>query len=163
MAYLNSEKIKIFPSAKRGVTKPYSRLTTEQSFVKIVNKLIDTDGFVINLDRNELEFNIHGYYINADLTSLTELFPSSLNIYAKIKLVQVGDNFELDGVDDAIDEEYKGVQFSDTSSTLADGEYELKVLSRETASDNWIIPEESEFKFTNKSFNFDIVVNGGVI
>lgn len=163
MAYLNSEKIKIFPSAKRGVTKPYSRLTTEQSFVRIVNKLIDTDGFVINLDRNELEFNIHGYYINADLTSLTELFPSSLNIYAKIKLVQVGDNLELDGVDDATDEEYKGVEFSSTSSTLADGEYELKVLSRETTSDNWIIPEESEFKFTNKSFNFDIVVDGGVI
>ena len=163
MAYLNSENIKIFPSAKRGVTKPYSRLTTEQSFVRIVNKLIDTDGFVINLDRNELEFNIHGYYINADLTSLTELFPSSLNIYAKIKLVQVGDNLELDGVDDATDEEYKGVEFSSTSSTLADGEYELKVLSRETTSDNWIIPEESEFKFTNKSFNFDIVVDGEVI
>lgn len=164
MAYLNSDKIKIFPSAKRGVSRPYSRLTTEESFVRLVNKLIDTDGFVIGNDGTNLEFNIYGYYINANMTALSALFPSSTEIYAKIQLTTVGDNKELSGVDDPSDEEYKGVVFSDTAtSPLPSDAYELKLLSRATTSDVWSIPKESSLKFNNDSFDLSIVVDGGVI
>lgn len=164
MAYLNSDKIKIFPSAKRGITKPYSRLTTEESFVRIVNKLIDTDGFVIGIDGTNIEFNIHGYYINADLPELESLFSSSTDIYAKIQLTTVGDNKELDGTDDASDEEYKGVVFSDSAtSPLPSDTYELKILTRANTSDSWALPADSYFKFNDASFNFSIVVDGGVI
>ena len=162
MAYLSSDKIKIFPSAKRGVTKPYSRLTTEESFVRIINKLIDTDGFVINLGGSTIEFNIHGYYINVDLAALDDLFPSSTHIYAKIQLTTVGDNKELAGTDD--DDEYQGVVFSDSpTSPLPSDTYELEILTRASSSDSWSVPTDSKFKFNNDSFNFEIVVDGGVI
>lgn len=164
MSYLNSDKIKIFPSAKRGVTKPYSRLTTEESFVRIINKLIDTDGFVIGIENTQLDFNIHGYYISVDMPSLIELFSTSTDIYAKIQLTVVGDNKELAGVDDASDEEYKGVVFSDSpTSPMPSDTYELKVLTRASSADSWSIPPESYFKFNDASFNFSIIVDGGTI
>lgn len=164
MAYLPSDKIKIFPSAKRGITQPYSRLTTEESFVRIVNKLIDTDGFIINFNGTILEFNIHGYYINVDVLALSSLFTSSTQIYAKIELTTVGDNKELSGTDDATDNEYQGVIFSDSAtSPMPADTYELKILTRPTTSDSWQVPTDSKFKFNNDSFNFEVIVDGGLV
>ena len=37
MANISSNKVKVFPSAKRGITYYESRLTAEASFVSIVN------------------------------------------------------------------------------------------------------------------------------
>ena len=46
---INSSNIKIFPAARRtGSYDPFSRLMSESTVTSIINKLVDSDGFVVN-------------------------------------------------------------------------------------------------------------------
>lgn len=87
--YLATEDIFVFPSARRMNKQVSARLVSEASLANIVNKLIETDGFVITPEPEQpestdpdyniklkyceqgftpsesFEFNVHGYYFNA--------------------------------------------------------------------------------------------------
>ena len=161
MAFLNSDYIKVFPSARRNYgNDPFSRLMSESSLVSIINRLVDTDGFVItNLynDNAPFEFNIFGYYFKVNLTShITSLFSGATTgtkIYASITVSSVqGTDLtfqELVGVDEDTQsnvenspKEYQGVTFS--TSAPGSGHY-LVIL--EKTSNGWAIPPTSQIKF----------------
>lgn len=69
MSNIASNLIEVFPSTKRTAEYQKSaRQLSEKNLVSIINKLIDTDAFVItspgtvtNLTMG-IEFNMHGYY-----------------------------------------------------------------------------------------------------
>ena len=76
--FLATEDIFVFPSARRMNKQVSARLVSEASLANIVNKLIETDGFVITpepetgdytengfIPTQPFEFNVHGYYFNA--------------------------------------------------------------------------------------------------
>lgn len=160
-----SDNISVYPSSRRGAQKPESRLLTESALVSIVNKLIDTDGFVITrtLDLQQIfEFNIHGYYFKVDpASSLTALFPDAEVddvIYGIIKMVKLSENIvELDGQDE--DGSYTGVQFSLTPTSDLDS-YQLALLVKNNAG--WSIVEDSKFKFAASSSQSSNVDGGEI-
>lgn len=173
IAYINTENISVFPSTRRDNKQVSARLISESSVVSMINKLIDTDGYVITPDNDEdiiedstmLEFNIHGYYFAIAQTSLLRSkFPSSNNIYANIYLDEVGNYIELQGQDFDNNDvwEYRGVTFSDTDLTLASenpADYSLWLFTRDEQQ-TWQVPLESRTKFT---FDVALGVDGGVI
>ena len=70
-AYLDSNKIKVFPCGGRNINyDPLARLTTEQNLVSIINRLVDMDSFIVTTHASNQEmddsieeyiFNINGY------------------------------------------------------------------------------------------------------
>lgn len=106
MSYLDSRRVKLFPSAYRGNTEtieydPEAKLTTEYNLTTIINRIVDKDSFVISRkiedDKDILKCSIHGYYFSIDLTDesstngtnpLTD-FTNAKQIYATIKLQNV--------------------------------------------------------------------------
>lgn len=128
--YINTEDIFVFPSTRRMNKQVSARLLSEASLANIVNKLIDTDGFVITpvpevvpgdatSERNaqrgfeedkEFEFNVHGYYFNVvTAKKILDLFPgvNDDSIYANIYLDKTTDpNYtELAGQDSPLNNE----------------------------------------------------------
>lgn len=170
--WLATNKILVFPSARRSYTQVSARLSSESSFVNIVNKLIDTDGFIITPDATEelgsyvptapFEFNIHGYYFKVDQAAdITDLASSSdTAIYGTISMDNTGDYYELQGQDQS--NTYRGLKFTNTQPVAQSNEelYSLLLFKRENSSSSWYIPEESRLKFTH---GFLMKIDGGEI
>lgn len=174
--YINSDNIVVYPSARRGVKSSSARLVTEQSLVNIVNKLIDTDGFVItkpetfNLN-NAFEFNIYGYYFKVEpASSITSLISSptdNTTIYGVISLATLSTNatdfealsaiYELEGQDE--DTVYTGIEF--VTDPPAPGKHYLALLTYTNGS--WTPVPQSLFKFNSESTYGVVDVDGGVI
>lgn len=100
MSYLSSEQVKIYPSARRGATKAFSRLLSEEAMTRLINSLIEYEGFVITPDSSVasqsdtlFKFNLKGYYFEVNKKALQDLFPlsSNSNIYANITLTKYGE------------------------------------------------------------------------
>lgn len=179
MAYLNSENILVFPSTKRGSKQVSARLLSEATLTSIVNKFLDTDGFVITSEDeygldNPFEFNIHGYYFRVATTReiINSLANSTLAIYANIILKEEGNYLQLQGQDDeTVDPNtsivtssiYKGINFSDNGPIVSgDGTvYSLLILQRDSTNSEWYVPADSRYKFTKESL--DIEIDGGII
>lgn len=163
--YIASNNISVYPSARRGVERPESRLVTESALVRIVNKLIDTEGFVISsefTDASPFEFNIYGYYFKiSPANAITSFILSPVEnqtIYGVINLASVSDDItELSGQDE--DGAYTGIKFTDQEIT-GDGIKCLALLKY--TSGNWIIVPESKLKF-NSSSSQQTNVDGGII
>lgn len=171
---VNSNYINVFPSAARnwGRTDPFSRLMSESSLVSIINKLVDTQSFVITnvYDGGKpFEFNVFGYYFKvrraSDITD-SSTFSSSNEIYAVIQISSVSGASltfeELNGVDVASNPSdpvntsvYMGVSFVDDVTGVDSDPSKHYLLILQKSSGNWIIPEESKVKFTH--------INGGII
>lgn len=164
MAYIDSNKIKIFPSVKRGIEYPSARITTEEAFTNIVNKLIDTEGFVITptfMTDKPFEMNINGYYIRVEkgqdiLDKFTSGLDTATKIYAGIIMETVGDNIELKNQD--FNGEYQGVEFN-LNTPLTTWSYGIPILVK--SSGVWYSDISSLVKFGNESLN--LVVDGGTI
>lgn len=162
--YVSSSNITVFPSTKRGNVQVSARLLSEASLVSIVNRLVDTDSFVITKDADyaankKFEFNIHGYYFCVDpISTVLNQFGSATAIYGNIKLQQSGDYNELYGQD--TNNVYYGVQFSDTA---LGGEYlSLKIF--EKSGNTWIIPTSSRIKYYSSSVDIDVsIIDDGTI
>lgn len=159
MANLRSNRISIFPTPNRG-TDPQARLITEFNLVNIVNRLVDKESFVISYiaAQNKITFNIHGYWIEADLTESGLLTGNAL--YARIRVDALeGSAFtELQGED--INGTYSGVDFlTGDPGTDAGGYYSLKIL--EKVDDEWQIPEDSKVKFTTNANTRSITIDDG--
>ena len=127
--YLATNDIYVFPSARRMNKQVSARLISEASLANIVNKLIETDGFVITpepeaiegdaasqkyalmgfIPSNPFEFNVYGYYFNVvTAQKILDLFIGQPvdTIYANIYLDSTSDpNYvELAGQDECINE-----------------------------------------------------------
>ena len=191
MSYLNSNSISVFPSAARGQQVEYieARLTTETVIANIINKLIDTTGFIItNVDEwntafssrgvndpaDPVEFNLYGYYFKVkDPDELFALMPASAEaIYACIALHPVATHevgtyrYELFGQDDSDLGTYGGVQFNTTDayenpSILPEFSITKSIKIFDKINNTWELSEDSTFKFLKKSLLFDI--DGGEI
>lgn len=175
--FLNTENIDIFPSTRRSNKQISARLVTEKSVTSIINKLIDTDGFVITLDNEDgsvptavpFEFNIHGYYFSvASVNNILDLFTGynanvGDKIYANISL-EISDSYkELSGQDEDVNDQwiYKGIEFSLNNPTSAEVGYEHHdLLLLVYDGTDWQVPVESRVKF---EYNFALGVDGGEI
>lgn len=174
--FLESTQVKVFPSTRRGTNQVSARLITEYFLVGIVNKLIDTQGFVITPDppsgyfpqtsTAQFEFNIHGYYfVIANISKILSEFRTSQEIYARIKLTD-DSCIELKGQDETADLEvtddsvfrYHGVEFVNYKPS---DDYYYLLLFKKGESTNWYVPSESRIKFFTKSISIDI--DGGEI
>lgn len=172
-SYIVSNSVSVFPSARRGVSKSESRLVTESAIASIVNKLIDSDGFIITDDipvgnvEHSFEFNIHGYYFKvASVGQIYSLFPDAPNnttIYGVIELDRLNNGiYELSGQDEN-DGFYKGIKFTDTLPSSDDPEISLHYLALfNNATGNWAIVEASRYKFDIQSTG-EINIDGGQI
>lgn len=184
MSFLETSKIAVFPSTRRFNTQVSARLLSESSLISLVNKLIDTDGFVITPDDETtgyidtsitFEFNIHGYYFMVDRAQdIIDLFSSSntTEIYGNIYLDTVGNYTELKGQDVEVANvsRYQGVTFSavdlsDASQAASASEdqadYSLLLFTRESAASSlWEVPVESRIKFNS---GFALGIDGGEI
>ena len=175
--YLNTDKVEVYPSTRRANHQISARLLSESSMVALINKLIDTDGFVITPDDENseygivdftkpFEFNIHGYYFIADSgNDIINMFSNPAEddkIYANIFLDTNGNYVELKGqdVDNSGTWTYHGVTFSDSDLTQASpaADYSLLLFVRE--GNYWQVPVESRVKF---EYNFALGVDGGEI
>ena len=182
MSYISTSKIDVFPSARRASKQVSARLFTEYSVSGIVNKLIDTDGFVItDYDSTSstaagevFEFNIHGYYFKVESAQdIFDLFSNAsspaMAIYANIVLDESINNYvELLGQDDLNQNTntsvYEGVQFTTwpiQPSQEHPTVYSLQLFARESVSYPWTVPSSSKVKFTSKSLELEI--DGGEV
>lgn len=167
MGYIASEQITVFPSTRRS-GYPMSRMMSEANLVGIVNKFLDTKGFVItdsfSTDENStLDFNINGYYFSIDTSSSSSfntIISDMSNVYAHISLETIPqtDYIELVGQDD--NDLFSGLTIDDSE---VGGTHTLKLLEK-TDGGSFVIPEESKFKFTNKSIDVEtLIVDGGEV
>lgn len=184
MSYVSSDSILVYPSASRGQQAEYidARITTETVVANTINKLIDTDGFIItdleswNAEtgvHSSVEFNLFGYFFtlrNPD--ALLETFSTSNAIYAVIALHPVATHetgvyrYELFGQDDSTLGVYQGIQFNSSSAyenpEILPDQYKivsLKIFDK--VNNSWELSEDTTFKFYKKSLLFD--VDGGEI
>ena len=161
---IQSDNVQVFPSTRRSNYQVSARLMSESSFANIVNRLIDTEGFVITSDEDVaasqassptttvFEFNIHGYYFKiSDVPELFNEFSSATSVYAAITLdVPSVDSiyYELQGQDNVVGNVslYSGVQFY-SSAVTGTNIYCLKLFERQATSSAWLVPQDSRIKF----------------
>lgn len=173
--YLTSDKINVFPSTRRTYSQTAfsTRLMTESAIARLINKLIDYDGFVISEEINDntiFELNIYGYYfqITNFVAFLNSTFSSASDIYASIIIDPSGSPSYQElyvPAENASATTFQGLIFSsdgNPSVTLPTNGFlkTLKIAVKENS--NWIIPDESRAKFNLRSVGL-LEIDGGVI
>lgn len=188
IGHIKTPDIFVFPSTRRMNKQVSARLMSEASLASIVNKLIETSGFVITPEPESgqyaeqgfdptlpFEFNVYGYFFRVETAQkILDLFSSGdTTIYANIFLDKTTDpNYtELSGVDGPLSgsddtEVYKGLTLStDDLTQLSTGaaDYSLCLFQKDTLSGGgtgWVVPLDSRLKFY---YTFALGVDGGEI
>lgn len=172
--YLASDEINVFPSTRRTYAQDFSaRLMTESSIARIVNMLIDTEGFVITTtpsSSSAFEFNLGGYYFQVKtLSDLTGNYTSDTRIYATIFLDTSSSQFVELYTDSNETSGFTGVTFSSTDDVTPPAaisssykKYSILLLSRGSTSDSWSTPAASTSKFSLSSVGLS-EIDGGII
>ena len=152
MAYLDSTKITMFPSAFR-TGDAQSSLTTEKNLTYSTVATSDFDSFVSDEANNVLRIYILGYRFEVVKSDLTALFPNSNTIYASIKLenengTETGINYwpRLSPIEgNALDSnnKFQGLLITDTEQS---GSVTKCVKILEKIDGAWSIPNSSEWK-----------------
>lgn len=96
MAILSNNNISTFPSSMR-TQDVYSRFTTENNLVNMVNGIVDTDGYVrsIGSDTDQtIEFVLGGYFFRTTIALIQTALNSTDKIYA---FAIVGYNYSSSG------------------------------------------------------------------
>ena len=167
MAYAPSNKVSVFPSARRaqqGNEYKNSRLLGEKSIVDIYGNIASTDSYIISTSFSEtIEFILGGYdFTIEDLSNfLGNEFSDATEIWASIALdTEVSDFPELVSVD--VDGVYKGLNLT---SSEPENTIKLKLLTRESSSANWNIFEGSTKRFYYSQIYFsDLdIIDGGIV
>lgn len=167
MAYVPSNKVSVFPSARRaqqGNEYRNSRLLGEKSIVDIYGNIASTDSYIISTSFSEaIEFILGGYDFTIEnlSTFLDNEFSDATEIWASIELdTAVSDFPELNGED--ADGVYKGLNLT---SSEPENTIKLKLLTRESSSANWNIFEGSTKRFYYSQIYFsDLdVIDGGIV
>lgn len=177
MSNILSTSISVFPSTKRGNYQRSARLISESNLVGIVNKLLDSDKFVITQNVNDIaplssafEVNIHGYYFTVDtcstiINAVIGSTPSATSIWANIIIGTTSGYAELVGQDSGGDSStYSGVIFTaDAADTtaLSSGQERFSLKIFEKSGANWIIPSDSTLKYSSTRLFGSI--DGGII
>lgn len=179
MAYILSEDISVFPSTRRMNVQASARLVSEQSFANQINKLIETNGFVITPEtdtdpgynpNDPFEFNIHGYFFWVKTAQeITSQFSDEDSIYGNIYLDKQDNYIELKSIDASLtaggDRYYQGLVLSSEDLTTASedaADYSLKLFEKVNTGTStfWAVPVESRLKFV---YTFALGVDGGEI
>lgn len=103
MAYLDSEKVKVYPSSFRGtgtdnkLYNPESRLNTENNITRSIRAMsikdtTDKSSYVISYTSGILKCVIYGYYFELDLTG--ESFTDD-DVYATIYVSPINTNVDI--------------------------------------------------------------------
>lgn len=167
--YIQSNSIDVFPLSKPRTNKKNNRLLGEKNIVDIINQITDKTSFVISkgiYNAAKFEFNIHGYYfkISTNLTSLPAFSGATdgTNIYGVIYLTKNVDFPEIAGQDSS--GVYAGLRLTTDDPSAISGEvfdvYYLKLLTK--SGSNWIIPPESNGRFSDTALGITII-DGGLV
>lgn len=147
MVHQSSDKIRVFPSSNRTDTYDRNaRLNTEHNIVSIVNRLTNSqsfviDGLTVSANGNKVTIekgscNIYGYYFELDtVTDVVMGNNSDLYLYIILKSLSINNEDsafstiqELDGKDESA--EYKGLYISTALPTSGNYKY-LKLASKD--------------------------------
>ena len=173
MAYVQSSNINVFPSTRRTYHQDFSaRLMTEQSIARIINTLIDKDGFVISSDinNNSFEFNIYGYYFQVKYfnTFLNDTFNNATDVYAAILIDQTDHAFnELYVPAESTDTPFQGVTFTTITDLPTPTEDQIlkyiKIAHRDSVdTPQWEVAPESKQKLDFDSLTITSI-DGGIV
>lgn len=174
MAYVYSNKVSVFPSARRaqqeqGDEYRNSRLLGEKSIVDIYGNIASTDSYIISTSFSEtIEFILGGYdFTIEDLsTFLGNEFSDATEIWASIALdTEVSDFPELISVDVKGADDIKRYEGLNLTSSEPENTIKLKLLTRESSADNWNIFEGSTKRFYYSQIYFsDLdIIDGGIV
>lgn len=166
-----SSNINVFPSTRRTYAQEFpARLVTESALARIINKLIDVEGFVITEELDTtgtFEFNIFGYYFQIkNLSYLLSQFESSTQIYATIHINHTDNAFyELyTSTESGNSSNFDGVIFSDDgqhpSDTSTDFYKTLLILNK--IDSQWQVPDSSRVKLKDTSLGITEVDAGRI-
>ena len=172
--YLNSENVNVFPSTRRTYSQSAfsTRLMTESAIARLINKLIDYEGFVISETINDdlFELNLYGYYFQVTKLQefITSNFNSDTNLYASVIIDPSGSPAYQElyvPAENSSVTTFQGLIFTNDenpSVTLPTNGFlkTLKIAIKENST--WIIPDESRMKFNLRSVGL-IEIDGGII
>ena len=172
MAYAPSNKVSVFPSARRaqqvnGNEYRNSRLLGEKSIVDIYGNIASTDSYIISTSfSGNIEFILGGYdFTIEDLSNfLNNEFSDATEIWASITLdTKVPDFPELVSAD--VDGIYEGLNLTSSEPENTKNTIKLKLLTRESSAVNWNIFEGSTKRFYYSQIYFsDLdVIDGGIV
>jgi len=177
MAYIKSKDIQLFPSAFRGqqeqegvgtVYNPGSRLTTEYNLTSLASRMSSVHkSYVIEYNKSapskDILFSLNGYLfaikMNGGNINYFDEFADSNEIWAKIKLVPISDNPDINNTIETkpvlrplsedssvlldIDDEFVGLEL--TSTKPDDSQFKVLKLF-EKQNDTWFVPKSSYFR-----------------
>lgn len=162
--YLDSNKVSVFPASHRNNYISDARLLSEKNLVRLINQFTDTKSFIISenfVDGRTYEFNIEGYYFRLLNFYASSAIGSGNYIYAEI----VVENDELVCTD--VDNKFTGLSVyrSEYFLPYEDGNIRrFLILSRDSSTSDWSIPDESKLKFHARSIGIDVLaIDGGKI
>ena len=140
---INSDRIKLFPISKPRSNDPTSRLFYEDNIANMLRQIVGKNGFIINApkeltlrngyyvnDKEDLEFNIYGYYVNIKAgTNLIEANGIKDYIYAQI-IIDNSSIPEIKGQDNAGN--YEGLEIISRDIKIEDDKTNVKDNSKKT-------------------------------
>lgn len=171
--YIASSNVNVFPSTRRTYAQEFSaRLMTESAISRIINNLVEVDGFVISNNApttadDLFEFNIYGYYFQVkNILSVIEQLSGATKLYATIRINHTNDAFyELYVVSETGDSPtFNGIIFTDDGSTPEDTTTDIykTLLLLEKQGDIWTIPEQSKIKFNRSAIGLTEIDGGRI-
>lgn len=146
---------------------------TESAIARLVNKLIDYNGFVISEEINNtlFELNLYGYYFQ--ITNMLSFISNTSNfsgntVYASVIINSIGtpsyQELYVPSETSSVTT-FQGLTFTeDGNVTLPDSNnyFSKTLLIARKENGNWIIPPESRIKFNFASVGL-LEIDGGII
>lgn len=166
MANIASDKIIVFPSAKRANGNPNyvkaSRALSEQNLIGLVNQLLEVKSFVISNEwdaEKDFQFNIGGYLFTIKAGGYDITDNNIIDVYAQISTSIENNYIELNGDDISISGKYSGLELIELTTSPSDpiinDATHLHILTK--VGNNYVIPEESKLNL------IDQTIDGGEI
>lgn len=176
--YLESTKVKLFPSAYRGnnsgagskLYNPESRVPSEDNLTNMIQGLTNRDGFVISKadDLSSVRFVLKGYLFDIDLSDNIWVsgLPAGSSIFASIQVAPKVSGGTTDATNttytlisltnqetplsDTLDvnNSFGALALDSSEPAAADGLFSLKILTKDITG--WIIPTASKLRFVKE-------------
>lgn len=165
MANLKSNSVEVYPSTRRDTSyQKTSRMFNERNAIAPIKHLAENSSYVITTEfdaNGAFEFVIDGYYFKINPARvLIEDAGTSLKIFGYIILDTMNAITELYGVDDPTTSLYTGLNIVN-NTVPNNSSASLLLLSRETSSGSWTIPNKSTIRYSRNTIDIDI--DGGII
>lgn len=172
--FIQSQQIKIFPLAKARESQRSSRIFYEETTSSLIRNFIDSFGFIVkNKDgkipaieknnngnwqlKNDLMFNIYGYYVTIKSGTILNNVVNTNYIYASIKL-SGGENipYEINGQD--VNGVYEGLELKSSDEVVESYNAENNIINlmlfvKDTNNNTYKIYEDSYQKIDITALN----------